>query len=196
MIAAIILAAGQSTRMGRNKLRLPYGSSTVIETIVAEIAAVDQVRDIIVVTGYDHERIESILARHSVRWVFNPDYVHAEMLVSIQAGLRALSDDIGAALITLGDQPRIQHDIVRRVIEAYGPKALVIPSYQMKRGHPILIDRALWPRVFSLPKEATLRDLIRANEDRIRYVVVDNDSILRDIDTPEDYQELTTAAPK
>jgi molybdenum cofactor cytidylyltransferase len=190
MISAIILAAGQSIRMGRNKLLLPFGQSTALETIVTEIAACDQVRDIVVVTGHEHDRIEALLAKYPARYVFNPDYAQAEMLVSIQVGLRALSADVTAALIVLGDQPRLQRDIVQRIIEAYVPDRLVIPSYQMKRGHPILIPRSLWPHVLSVPKDSTLRDVIRAHADRIDYVEAENDSVLKDIDTPEDYQTL------
>jgi molybdenum cofactor cytidylyltransferase len=93
-------------------------------------------------------------------------------------------------LIVLGDQPRLQRDIVQRIIEAYVPDRLVIPSYQMKRGHPILIPRSLWPHVLSVPKDSTLRDVIRAHADRIDYVEAENDSVLRDMDTPEDYQKL------
>jgi molybdenum cofactor cytidylyltransferase len=190
MISAIILAAGQSIRMGRNKLLLPFGQSTALETIVTEIAACDQVRDIVVVTGHEHDRIEALLTKYPARCVFNPDYAQAEMLVSIQVGLRALAADVTAALIVLGDQPRLQRDIVQRVIDAYTPNRLVIPSYQMKRGHPILIPRSLWPHVLSAPKDSTLRDVIRAHADRIDYVEAENDSVLKDIDTPEDYQTL------
>jgi len=190
MISAIVLAAGQSTRMGRNKLLLPFGQATVLETIVTEIAVCDQVRDIVVVTGHERDRVEALLTGYPARCVFNPDYARAEMLVSIQVGLRALAADVTAALIVLGDQPRLQRDIVQRIIEAYVPDRLVIPSYQMKRGHPILIPRSLWPHVLSVPKDSTLRDVIRAHADRIDYVEAENDSVLRDMDTPEDYQKL------
>ena len=116
------------------------------------------------------------------------------MLVSIQVGVRALSDDVSAALsaalIVLGDQPRIQRTIIQQIIAAQQAEAIIIPSYQMKRGHPILIDRALWPAVLALPETATLRDFIRAHDDQIRYVVVETDSVLKDLDTPEDYAEM------
>ncbi|HZY42255.1 MAG TPA: nucleotidyltransferase family protein [Anaerolineae bacterium] len=190
MIAAILLAAGQSRRMGQNKLFLPYAASTMIETIVAEIAACEAIDDIVVVTGYEADRVAAQLVAYRVRCVFNPQYAQAEMLVSIQTGLRALTEGTSAALIVLGDQPRLRRDIVQRVIDAAGSDTLIIPSFQMKRGHPILIPRSIWPSVLSLPPEATLRDVIRANADHIRYVTFDDDSVLRDIDTPEDYQNI------
>ena len=188
MIAAIVLAAGEARRMGRNKMLLPFGTSTVIETVVGEVAACEQVRDIVVVTGHERDQLETQLIHAPVRCVFNPAYARAEMLASIQAGLRALNEGTHAALLVLGDQPRIRRDVVRRLIDAHAPHTLVVPSYQMKRGHPILIDRAWWAEVLALPDTATLRDFIRAHEPQIRYVEVETDSVLADLDTPEDYR--------
>jgi len=188
MIAAIVLAAGQSRRMGRNKLLLPFGQSTVIETIVTEVQA-SRLGDIVVVTGHERERIEAQLATYPVRCIFNSDYARVEMLTSIQVGLRTLAENVEAALIVLGDQPRIQRDIVRRVIGTYRPGALIIPSFERRRGHPILLDRSIWPDVLASPAEATLREVIDARAESICYVEVESDSVLRDIDTPEDYAQ-------
>jgi molybdenum cofactor cytidylyltransferase len=189
MIAAIILAAGQSKRMGQNKMLLPFGRSTVIESIVTEVTACN-LSEVVVVTGHEHEEIAALLANNPVRCVFNSDYDRSEMIVSIQAGLRALSEKIQAALIVLGDQPRIQRDMVQRIVAAYAPHALIIPSFQNRRAHPILVDRSLWADVLALPSTATLRDFVRSRADRIRYVEVDSDSVLHDMDTPGDYENL------
>jgi molybdenum cofactor cytidylyltransferase len=189
-IGAVILAAGQSRRMGRNKMLLPYGASTVLETIVTEVTACSAVIDAVVVTGHEPDRIAALLTPHPVRCVFNPAYARAEMLVSLQVGLHALAADVQAALIVPGDHPWLRRDIIQRVIDAYQPETLVIPSYQMKRGHPILIDRVWWDELLALPETASLRDFIRAHEDHIRYVVVETDSVLQDMDTPEEYDAL------
>lgn len=193
MIGAIVLAAGQSRRMGRNKMLLPYGSSTVLETVVTEVAASPAVSDVVVVTGHEPDRISALLASYPVRCVFNPAYARAEMMVSLQVGLRALPAQAQAALIVPGDHPRLERVILQRVIDAYQPGALVIPSYQMKRGHPILIDRVWWGELLALPETASLRDFIRAHEQHIHYVVVDTDSVLQDVDTPDEYRNLLTA---
>ena len=193
MIGAIILAAGQSRRMGRNKLLLPYGASTVLETIVTEVLACPAIAEVVVVTGHEPDRVARLLAPYAVQCVFNPAYARAEMLVSLQVGLRALAAEVPAALVVPGDHPRLRRGLIQRVIDAYQPGALVIPSYQMMRGHPLLIDRAWWSELLALPETATLRDFIRAHEERIRYVVVETDSVLRDMDTPEEYQSLRTA---
>jgi molybdenum cofactor cytidylyltransferase len=161
---------------------------------VTEVAACAQVVDWVVVTGHQADRITALLGPYPVRCVFNPAYAQADMLVSIQVGLRSLSPEATAALIVLGDQPRIQRTTVQQVITAQQAEAIIIPSYQLKRGHPILIDRALWPEVLALPETATLRDFIRAHEEQIRYVVVETDSVLKDLDTPEDYAEMINPA--
>jgi molybdenum cofactor cytidylyltransferase len=190
VIGAVILAAGQSRRMGRNKMLLPFGTSTVLETIVAEVAACKSVIDLVVVTGHESDRIAALLTASSARCVFNPAYARAEMLVSLQVGLRALPAEVQAALIVPGDHPRLRREVIQGVIDAYQPGTLVIPSYQLKRGHPILVDRAWWDELLTLPETATLRDFIRAHEDHIRYVVVGTDSVLTDVDTPEEYDDL------
>jgi molybdenum cofactor cytidylyltransferase len=176
--------------MGRNKMLLPFGTATVLETVVTEVAACASVGALVVVTGHQADQIAALLSSDAVHCVFNPAYAQADMLVSIQVGLRALPAAATAALMVLGDQPRIQREVIERVIEAQQPDAIIIPSYQMKRGHPILIDRALWPEVLALPETATLRDFIRAHEAQICYVVVETDSVLKDMDTPEDYAEM------
>ncbi len=190
MIGAVILAAGQSRRMGRNKMRLPYGMSTVLETIVTEVAACPAVADLVVVTGHESDQIAALLASSPARCVFNPAYARAEMLVSLQVGLRALPDAVQAALVVPGDHPRLRREVIQRVIDAHQPGSIVVPSYQMKRGHPILIDRAWWAELLALPEMATLRGFIRAHEDHIRYVIVETDSVLKDVDTPEEYDDL------
>jgi molybdenum cofactor cytidylyltransferase len=164
----------------------------VIETIVTEIVACEAVHDIVVITGHEADRVAACLKEYPARCTFNPAYAQAEMLVSIQTGLRALPKTIEAALIVLGDQPRLRRDIVQRVIDASEPDRLIIPSFQMKRGHPILIPRSVWPSILALPPEASLRDVIRANADHIRYVTFEDDSVLLDIDTPEDYRNLNS----
>jgi molybdenum cofactor cytidylyltransferase len=190
MIGAVVLAAGQSRRMGRNKLMLPYGAATVIETVVARVLACPAVGEVVVVIGHEPDRLAALLKPYPVRCVFNPAYDRAEMLVSLQTGLRALSAEASAALLVLGDQPRLQGALVQRVIAALQPGGIVIPSFQMKRGHPIGLARSLWDEVLALPDTATLRDFLRAHEAHICHVLAEDDSVLKDVDTPEDYQAL------
>ena len=180
--------------MGQNKLLMRFGVSTVLETILGVLGA-GGLGDLVVVTGHERERIEALLTRHAVRSVFNPDYAAGEMLSSVQAGLRAMRDDCEAALLVLGDQPLIDAGLIRRLLDAHRPGGIAIPSFRRRRGHPILLDRAIWPEVLALPPRANLRQVVNAHADSIDYVEVDAEAIIRDLDTPDDYR-ITTAGER
>ena len=188
-VSAIVVAAGLSTRMGEPKQLLPYRKHTVIEQIVSVLLECP-LDEVVVVTGHERQAVETKLATWPVCPVFNPNYQAEEMLSSVQCGLSALGPDVRAALIVLGDQPQLEAVVVRRLVEAYREvrAGLVIPSFHMRRGHPILIDRAYWQEILGLDPDGTLRDVIGAHADEIFYVAVETDSVLRDIDTPEEYQ--------
>jgi molybdenum cofactor cytidylyltransferase len=112
------------------------------------------------------------------------------MTGSLQAGLLHLEPSkVQAALVSLGDQPQIEIDVVRAVLAEYQASraSLVAPSYQMRRGHPWILDRSLWPAVLALRSGETVRSLMQAHKEEIRYVLVGKPSILQDLDTPEDY---------
>ncbi len=190
LVTAIVLAAGLSTRMGgQPKPLLPFGESTIVEHILTVLMACP-VHRIVLVTGHQHEDVERLLAPWDVCTVFNPQYVSGEMFSSIQVGLRAVPLDSDAALIVLGDQPALKALVVERVIGAYrdGRGSIVIPSFQMRRGHPILIGRDHWHSISSLEQGQTLRDYMRTVGSEIYHVEVNTPAILRDMDTPEDYR--------
>jgi len=193
MIAALVLAAGLSRRMGTNKLLLPIGERTILAQVISVLQDCP-LNEIVVVTGHEREKVEQELDRQResglLRRVHNPNYASGDMLSSIQAGLTVLRDNCHAALIALGDQPKIEQRIVEQVIAAYTPGKVIIPSFNRRGGHPILIDRACWPEILALPLGASLRDVWRGHPDWLRYVDVDTESILRDMDTPEDYRQM------
>jgi molybdenum cofactor cytidylyltransferase len=192
MIAAIVLAAGKSQRMGQPKMTLPWGETTVIGQVTRTLLQ-GGVNEIVVVTGGAAAEVEQALAKLPpglpVRLAFNPDYAQAEMPRSLAVGLQALRPETEAVLVALGDQPQIEAQVVEMLVAAYDEtgEGLIIPSYQMRRGHPWLLGRALWPAVLALPLGATLRDLLNAHAGQIRYLTVETPSVLMDLDTPEDY---------
>ncbi len=191
MIAAIVLAAGLSSRMGTNKLLLPLGKTTLIERVVDVLAAC-RVDDIVVVTGHERGRVEAALSHCAVRFARNPAYASGEMLSSIQAGPRAMQPDCKATLIAPGDQPLVMAQAVGRVIGAYAPGRIVIPSHQKRGGHPILLDAVHWADVLAASPEMTLRDVIREKSSCVHYIQVDT-SVLCDVDTPGQYQDVLEA---
>jgi molybdenum cofactor cytidylyltransferase len=196
MITTIVPAAGLSTRMGGAlpKPLLPWGASTVIETVVSTLLAAGA-GAVIVVTGHRREAVETTLAGLTVCCVHNPAYASGEMLSSIQAGLAVASPESAGALLALADQPHMQLDVVQQVLAAFDKssgQALVIPSHAMRRGHPILLPRRLWAEVLALPAGDTLRSVIQRHAATIRYVAVDTASVLADLDTPEQYAKAVS----
>ncbi len=182
MISAIILAAGKSVRMGQPKMLLPWGKTTVLGKVIETVRSAG-VEDIVVVT---HSTLVSSLAQEGVRLALNNN---GDMLDSIQAGLRAQAPEAEATLICLGDQPQVQAGSVRSVCEAFHADGsrLVVPSYQMRRGHPWLIARDLWGDLLTMTAPATMRDFLNVHASEIRYVECETPSILQDLDTPDDY---------
>lgn len=189
-IGAVVLAAGRSTRMGMPKMALPWGDRTVIGHVVHVLACAG-ISEVIVVTGGARDEVQEALQTLPVREVYNSNYQQGEMVSSIQLGLSSMGDQFEAALVVLGDQPQIQARVVMDLIQAYTKdrKALVVPSYQMRRGHPWLVDRSLWPFVLAMKGPETLRDFLNAHQSGIHYVTVDTPTILQDLDTPGDYQK-------
>jgi len=192
-IAAVILAAGKSTRMGSPKMLLPWGGITIVEHVISVFAKAG-VNNILVITGGAREQVEAIIRecqkKYPVGSVFNEDYMAGDMLSSMQYGLRYLSErDSEAALIGLGDQPQVQERSVRLLCEAYSQtqSPLVVPSFHMRRGHPWLVARELWDEVIAMQSAQTPRDFLNAHAKDIQYVEMDTPTILADLDTPEEY---------
>lgn len=187
MITAIILAAGESKRMGQPKMLMPWGKSTVLQTVIStfQTAGVD---DILVVTGGSRREVEALIGK-SVQTVFNEKYGQGEMLSSVQVGLAAKKMEARAALIGLGDQPQIQERSVQRILQEYNRTnaPLIVPSYQMHRGHPWLVAREFWDQILKMCPPESPRDFLNRHAHDIHYIELDTPSILQDLDTPEDY---------
>ena len=187
MITALILAAGQSKRMGQPKMLLPWGRTTVLGQVI-DIFKAAGVEDVLVVTGGAREQVEALVGV-SARTVFNPSFAEGEMLSSIQAGLAKLSPETEAVLIGLGDQPQVQERSGRLVVEEYAKSkaSLVVPSFKMRRGHPWLVARLHWAEILHMATPETPRDFLNRHAVDIRYVEINDPGILKDLDTPDDY---------
>jgi molybdenum cofactor cytidylyltransferase len=190
MITALILAAGQSKRMGQPKMLLPWGKTSVLGQVLATLKQAN-IPDIVVVTGAQRIEIEKICAAFETRVAHNHDYANEEMLASLQTGLRSVraNPSAEAALICLGDQPQVQEGSVRAVVRRFieTGASLVVPSYQMRRGHPWLVARPLWEEILQMKSPQSPRDFLNQHASEIEYAGVDNASIFADLDTFEDY---------
>jgi molybdenum cofactor cytidylyltransferase len=190
-LAAVVLGAGLSNRMHENKLLLPWKQGTIIEWVISQLqeAGLDQ---IVVVTGRDNKTIEALTSYPKVMHAFNQQFADGEMLHSLQCGISVLSADIKALLVVLGDQPQIEVQTIQNVTNAYienEGKPLVVPSFQNRRGHPWMIGKELWNEILEMEPPDNLRAFLTRHANDILYVVVTSDSILSDIDTPQDYQD-------
>ena len=188
MITALILAAGESKRMGQPKMLLPWEKTTVLGHVI-EVFQRAEIEDILVITGGARKEVEEIATANKARIIFNPRYASGEMLSSVQAGLRTAAPQTSAALIALGDQPQVEEANVRLVVKEYerSHADLIVPSYQLRRGHPWLVAQKLWSKILVMRSPESLRDFLKRHAQDIHYVNVDSPSILADLDTPEDY---------
>jgi molybdenum cofactor cytidylyltransferase len=146
------------------------------------------INDILVITGGAHLQVDALVGR-SVQTAFNENYAQGEMLSSIQTGLKIKMSEARAVLIALGDQPQIQAKSIRQILQMYKKTgaSLIVPSYQLHRGHPWLVARELWTEILEMPLGETSRDFLNRHTQDILYVQSDSPTILQDLDTPEDY---------
>ncbi len=184
---AIILAAGASTRMKKQKLLLHFKGKTIIEKVIDN--AMQTVNsNIVVVLGSHHEEIRKQIGNPSLQYVVNINFPEG-MLSSVICGFRALPESAEAALIFLGDQPQVPSSISDKLIKAkkISKKGIIIPIFEGKRGHPVLIDTKYISEIENLDPQQGLRSLTNNNYTDILELECDSPEILRDIDTPEDY---------
>jgi CTP:molybdopterin cytidylyltransferase MocA len=187
LIAAIILAAGKSERMGgRPKALLKFRGKTFLEHVLA--AANDAgITTAVVVVG--HHRDEIAAAFPTLNLVFNPDYEQG-MSTSVQAGLRTLTAGITGAGIFLVDHPLIDAATVAMLARQLVPAGIVLPVYQGRRGHPVFFGEDLFDEVLSLGAGQGLNIVVRKDPSRVTEVPVTNPGVLLDVDTPEELENL------
>ena len=190
MISAILLAAGESKRMGKLKQLMPFGQSTIVEQAIDNLlnSAVDE---IIVVLGYRAEEVIETIAAKPVKLVVNPDYKQG-MSTSIIAGLNLADSGTQAVMLVLGDQPLTNSQTINQLIEEFynHDKGIVIPTYQGRRGHPTIFAIKYKEKLLELKGDIGGRQIVRDHPDDILEVAVDSESIIADIDTINDYQSL------
>ena len=187
-VAAVVLAAGKSQRMGVNKLLLKLGGITVLDRVLSSIES-SRADEVFVVLGHRPEDLRTIIAAHAAEAVFNPDYEEG-MTSSFKAGLSRVSAD--AAFLCLGDQAVLDPILMDRMIDALetDPEALIVsPVHEGRRGHPVLFRKALFPEIMSLGPGKTLKAVVEGHGDR--HLEVEGDIwCTLDMDTPEDYVRI------
>jgi molybdenum cofactor cytidylyltransferase len=188
-VAAILLAAGRSRRMGAFKPLLPFGGSTVVDSCIANLRAAS-VDELVVVLGHRAEEVRAHLKNANVAFALN-DNPASEMSVSIARGVEQLSNEADALLIALVDHPVVSGDTIKSIVDAWCEGAqLVQPEYHGRGGHPVLIDLKYRQDLLHLDPQNGLRALFDSRRDQVRRLPVDSPFVARDMDTWEDYVRL------
>jgi molybdenum cofactor cytidylyltransferase len=191
-IAAIVLAAGRSTRMGAaNKLLADVGGRPMVRRVV-EAALASAAEPVLVVTGHQESEVRAALAGLEVTFVRNLDYTKG-LSSSLKAGIGAVPEAAGGAGVLLGDMPQITAAHLGRLIAAFaedGGNSIIVPTHAGKRGNPVLWPRAYFAEMLQLEGDAGARRLLAAHASRVREVDVGTDAIFADVDTPEALAEL------
>ncbi len=189
-LAAIILAAGQSKRMGALKPLLPFGNKSVIENCIDYLSS-GGVETIVIVLGHRAEAIKERLSHLPIQFALNPN-PESEMAESIACGVRALPLDCEATFITPADYPAVPETVVVTLAGNWrnGSARILIPEHAGHGGHPVLVDLCFRENLLSLDPGRGLRGLFDDNREHVRRVPVDSPFVARDLDTWDDYRAL------
>jgi molybdenum cofactor cytidylyltransferase len=192
MISMLILAAGKSTRMhGSNKLLASIQGVPMVRRVV-QAALGSNVDEVIVVLGWEEEKIHSALAGLNCRFTVNPNFEEGQSS-SVRAGLAAVNSSSRAVMILPGDIARIDSSAIDMVIDKYdhGGCSIAIAGHEGKSGHPILFDKQLFPEIARINEETFgLKGVVKKHQSEICLVEVGSANVLKDVDEPEDLKEL------
>ena len=191
-VAAVILAAGGSSRMGEPKQLLTIAGKPMVRR-VAETVCAAGLEQVVVVVGAHAERVEEALKGLPVRVITNRRWAEG-MSTSLAIGLGALHPDVQAAFVVLADQPELTVELLRSLTARYQTTGapIVAPFYRGQRGNPVLFDRGLFAELRAVEGDQGGRALLDRYRDSLERVAVDDPAVLMDVDTRQDYQALHT----
>jgi molybdenum cofactor cytidylyltransferase len=187
-IAVVVLAAGRSSRAApTNKLLAPLPDGRALLAMTVDHALASRADEVIVITGHQADRVQAALAGRTLRFVHAARFAEG-MAESLKAGVAALTEDVSAALICLGDMPLVDATALDRLIAAYDPdegRAIVVPTHRGRRGNPVLWDRRFFAAIAALDGDAGARQILAQNLELVAEVAMDDDAVLRDFDTKD-----------
>lgn len=189
-ISAIILAAGQGLRMGKQKLLLKLEGRTLIDR-VADAVLASKVNESIVVLGYQAEKMAEVLGDRPVKLVFNPDYYLGQS-TSLIAGVKARDPRAEALMIILADQPLLTASLINQLIDFFNNSNYLIvrPFLGVNPGHPVLLNTCLVPELLELKGDIGAREIIARHGEEVGLLQLTSEAVLLDIDTPDDYLKV------
>lgn len=186
-IAALVLAAGQSRRMGAANKLLSEVDGVPMLVGAVRTALASKARPVFVVTGHEAGRVRGALGDSKVTFVANPDYAGG-LSTSLKAGIRAMGSDIDGVVVCLGDMPRVRPEHIDRLIAAFNPvegRSICVPTFNGKQGNPVLWDRRYFQEMLALSGDVGAKHLIGANAESVVEVAMPDAGILLDVDTPQ-----------
>jgi len=204
MVSAVVLAAGMSTRMGRNKLLLTFRDKPLVVHAVDTLLA-SKAGEIIVVLGHESEKVWDQLEdytgqvptrcqRRRVRLVKNPDYRDG-LSTSVRTGVQAVSPEAKAIMIYLADQPLLEPADLDRIIAAFATakaddKMIVVPFFKGERGNPVLLDASLRDSILGIVGDVGCKGVIKRYPEKVYAIEMENDHVVRDVDDVQAYERL------
>lgn len=191
-IAAVILAAGQASRMGSPKQLLDWHGQPLVRAVVQQ--ALDSAADtVVVVLGAAFDAVRATLSDLPITIVENPDFAQGQS-TSLRSGILALDDTVEAVLVLLADQPFVTASTLDRLISSWHEQRapIIVSVYQGQRGHPVLFARSVFAELLAITGDQGARHVIQAYRDQVRCIEFAESLALADIDTPEDYRALQT----
>ena len=187
MVSAILLAAGQSKRMGgKNKLTKEIQGSPLIKHTVKNIL-VSSIDELIIVLGYQKEIIEKLIdTNEKIKLVFNKDF-ESGMASSIKTGLDNLSEKTEAFFICLGDMPMVNHDIYNQIIRSKNNKEIIVPTYKGQQGNPVLFSNSMRNKIMNIQGDIGAKKILELNKDKILNLDINDQSITKDFNTKSNF---------
>jgi molybdenum cofactor cytidylyltransferase len=197
MLSAIVPAAGMSTRLGRNKLLLPFKGQPLIAHAVDTLTT-SKVDEIIVVLGHEADQVRAAIGNRRVRFVENLDY-RLGLSTSVRAGFAAVPVQATGIMIYLADQPLLEPREVDFLIRALAEadkanKSIVVPFFRGQRGNPVIVKATYKASLLAITGETGCRRLIKENPNQVLMIEMETDHVVRDIDTIEAYDRLVAEA--
>ena len=196
MIAAVVLAAGKSSRMGRTKQTIPLAGVPMLEKTLGTYRR-SKVGKVVVVLGAHAREVKKLVRFAGEQVVVNPRFREG-MSSSLRFGLNQLGAEVGAAIIALGDQPFVRSSTIDGMMAAYektGAK-IVVPTYRGTRGNPVLFDRGVFSQVDEIRGDVGAKSVVRQHAEDVLELEVPDRGILADIDTPSDLKSQTEVRPR
>lgn len=186
--SAIVLAAGESARFGTDKLSLTLGPRSILEHTVGQFYTIG-ITEIIIVTGRFAYSIPEKLTPPKIHWIHNPDY-SSGMSSSVRSGIGRIDPSSDAVFITPADIPLFKSDTIRQMMAGFSTKKIIIPVHRGQKGHPVLLSTEIAKKCLFSQSEKVLYDVIREHTDAVTLLPVEDEGVVLDMDTAEDYEAL------